>query len=263
MFPPITYGDSPAGLVLFHGGPGMPGNISILGEHLTKTSYSSLQVVQNTTSIKSLLKSIHAQIEAGGKEKVVLIGHSFGAWIAGVYAAHYPEKIRKTILIGCGPLSDKYVDAIHLTRLKRLSEAEGREYEACVEQIFHFDIPRAKLALRRLKYFADITDYYKPIRKQDFSPPVDLNVFRSQMSEMTDWRKSGKLLDAFAGIPGALTFIHGDYDPHPARGITDPLKEKGRAHAFHTLKECGHEPWMEMDTAEAFYQLLETEIRMA
>lgn len=263
MFEPILYGKSPAKTVLIHGGPADPGNISILGQHLTISSGSSLQVYQDKTNIKSLIDSIHEQIDQSGEEKVILVGHSFGAWIAGIYAATYSEKIKKAVLVSCGPLKTKYEDSIHKTRLKRLSETDGKEYLACLDLIFNYDIPRAKLALRRITYFTGITDYYKPIRKHDFSPPLDINVFRSQLSEMNEWRKSGKLLDAFSKIKCPLSFIHGDYDPHPQKGITEPLIEKGIKHAFHNIRHCGHEPWMEVEKASEFYQIIEEEIKMA
>ena len=128
--------------------------------------------------------------------------------------------------------------------------------------VYKYDIPRAKLALRRIKYFTDITDNFKPVKKHDFSPPVNLNVYKSLMTEMSYWRKSGKLLESFSSINCPVTFIHGDYDPHPGKGIKEPLKEKGVSHTFLSIKNCGHEPWMETEKADQFFKLLTGEFRL-
>jgi pimeloyl-ACP methyl ester carboxylesterase len=262
MIPPLTYGVQPIEFALFHGGPGTAGNMPVLGQRLTNLA-SSLQLQQDKTSIKSLISHIDDQISRFSKDKVILIGHSFGAWIAGIYASQFRNKVKKVILIGTGPLKYEYVNSIHKTRLRRLNDMDGEEYMSSLSVVYNYDIPRAKLALRRIKYFTDITDNFRPIKKHDFSPPVDLHVFRSLMTEMSYWRKSGKLLNAFAGINCPLTFIQGDYDPHPTKGIIDPLKEKGVSHTFHTLKNCGHEPWMEMEKADEFLKIMASEFKLA
>ena len=56
--------------------------------------------------------------------KAILIGHSWGAWLAALLAAQYPELVEKLILVGCPPLEDKYVDEITNRRLCNLSETD-------------------------------------------------------------------------------------------------------------------------------------------
>ena len=54
--------------------------------------------------------------------------------------------------------------------------------------------------------------------------------------------------------------IHGDYDPHPFKGIKLPLGKRVRDFRFLLLEECGHEPWNEISVKNRFYDILEKEL---
>ena len=54
--------------------------------------------------------------------------------------------------------------------------------------------------------------------------------------------------------------IHGDYDPHPARGVKLPLGKELKNFRFVLLQKCGHRPWIERNAAEEFYRILVQEI---
>ena len=60
-----------------------------------------------------------------------MIGFSWGAWLSLILAAQYPDFVSRLILIGSGPLEQKYVHKIMETRLSRLSGAE-REEAKCI-----------------------------------------------------------------------------------------------------------------------------------
>jgi len=54
--------------------------------------------------------------------------------------------------------------------------------------------------------------------------------------------------------------IHGDWDPHPAEGVNDPLTKVLPDFRFVLLEKCGHRPWIERNAAETFYKVLVEEI---
>jgi pimeloyl-ACP methyl ester carboxylesterase len=53
--------------------------------------------------------------------------------------------------------------------------------------------------------------------------------------------------------------IHGDYDPHPAKGVREPLSGVIKDFCFISLKNCGHKPWIEQEAKEEFYRILKKE----
>ena len=74
------------------------------------------------------------------EDKLLLIGHSFGGFIASLYAAEFPEKVEKLILIApAGMLTppqkgDNFFDAVR----DRLPEDEHTNYDSLVKEYFNF-----------------------------------------------------------------------------------------------------------------------------
>lgn len=54
--------------------------------------------------------------------------------------------------------------------------------------------------------------------------------------------------------------IHEDYDPHPAEGVKDPLSRILKNCRLVTLKNCGHDPWIEPYAKDKFYEVLKEEL---
>ena len=66
-------------------------------------------------------------------------------------------------------------------------------------------------------------------------------------------RAGGGGLVACAGlIKCPVTAIHGDYDPHPADGVREPLSRLLKDFNFILLDECGHKPWIEKKRKRSF-----------
>jgi pimeloyl-ACP methyl ester carboxylesterase len=61
-------------------------------------------------------------------------------------------------------------------------------------------------------------------------------------------------------ISCSVVALHGDYDPHPAEGVEKPLYPVLRDFRFVTLERCGHNPWLEIDAKEVFYEILRREL---
>src|SRR5689334_3935302 len=65
----------------------------------------------------------------------VLVGHSWGAWLALILAARHPEAVRKLILVGSGPFEGRYAAGIMETRMGRLSEDERDAVQNLLEEL--------------------------------------------------------------------------------------------------------------------------------
>jgi pimeloyl-ACP methyl ester carboxylesterase len=73
-------------------------------------------------------------------------------------------------------------------------------------------------------------------------------------------RKSGELLRIAGNINCPVVAIHGDYDPHPAEGVSKLLSNAIRDFKFIFIEKCGHEPWNEKYAKEEFYRILSEEL---
>ncbi|MBF6590526.1 MAG: alpha/beta hydrolase, partial [Ktedonobacterales bacterium] len=74
-------------------------------------------------------------------------------------------------------------------------------------------------------------------------------------------RTSGLFLEAGKDIQCPVVAIHGDYDPHPAEGIREPLTPLLKDFRFISLRHCGHLPWIEREARDEFYRILREELR--
>jgi len=63
--------------------------------------------------------------------------------------------------------------------------------------------------------------------------------------EASQLRSGGELLNLGKKIRCPVVAIHGDYDPHPAAGVQEPLSRVLQDFHFILLKNCGHHPWFE------------------
>ena len=75
-----------------------------------------------------------------------------------------------------------------------------------------------------------------------------------------DGRKSGNLLQLGKQIICPVVAIHGDYDPHPAEGVKDPLSRILKNFRLVTLKDCGRNLWIEPYVKDKFYEVLKEEL---
>jgi pimeloyl-ACP methyl ester carboxylesterase len=73
-------------------------------------------------------------------------------------------------------------------------------------------------------------------------------------------RRSGELLELGERVECPVVAIHGDYDPHPAAGVQEPLSTVLERFRFILLKSCGHTPWIERQARDEFYRVLEKEL---
>jgi pimeloyl-ACP methyl ester carboxylesterase len=203
-----------------------------------------------------------AHIERQADPPVILLGHSWGAWLAVLVAAVHPDLVRKLILIGSGAFEEKYVPMLRARRMERLTSAERMEFESLAQRLNEADAPSG--ALTRLGQLAARTDVADPVEVESapYVTPTDgQSIYASVWPEAAAMRRDGQLLDAVRRINCPVVVIHGDYDPTPVEGVREPLERCGIEFRMLVLKRCGHEPWCERHAAETFYVMLEDELR--
>lgn len=115
------YGTAPFRAAAIHGGPGAVGSAGGLAEGLAvSASCGVLEPFQSKETIPELEAELEKQLAAEAAAPAALIGHSWGAWLAALFAAEHPERVSKLILVGSGPLHSRYVPQIGERRLARL-----------------------------------------------------------------------------------------------------------------------------------------------
>ncbi len=253
------YGNPPFRVVVVHGGPGAAGEMAPVARELS-SDFGVLEPLQTRNSLRGQVEELRDAIEAGGDAPVKLVGWSWGAWLGWLLAARYPDLVAKLVLVGSGPFEDKYAHSITSVRQGRLSAAEREELRRLQLSL---DVAGTEDRDRAFGRIGEI------IAKADSRDPVDeprdpvsyrVDIFERVWPEAERLRKSGDLLRTAAKIACPVVAIHGDYDPHPANGVREPLSRVLKDFRFILLERCGHEPWIEREARDEFYRVLRQEL---
>jgi pimeloyl-ACP methyl ester carboxylesterase len=257
-----TYGKAPFSVAVVHGGPGAGGEMAPVARELA-SGRGVLEPIQTATSLEGQVEELRAVLETYGDLPVTLVGYSWGAWLSFIVAARYPAIIKRLILVGSGPFEEKHVARLKETRSNRLDEEERAAFESIIRALGDPSTVDKDKLLAQLGALALKTDAYDPIKGEaDESDAVGGrgDVFQSVWQDAAEMRRSGELLELGERVECPVVAIHGDYDPHPAAGVQEPLSTVLGRFRFILLKSCGHTPWIERQARDEFYRVLEKEL---
>jgi pimeloyl-ACP methyl ester carboxylesterase len=263
---PRRYGASPYTIAVIHGGPGAPGSVAPVARALADR-WGVLEPLQTADSVTGQVAELAQALTNHAAVPATLVGHSWGALLSYLVAAHHPALVRKVVLIGCPPFTAADAAGIEATRLARLTPAERDRAAELQRALADPAVPDRDATLAELGHLFGRTDAYDPIDHEDHAGaasdalPVDGDIFTRVWGEASALRASGELLALAERVRCPVAAIHGDYDPHPAAGVAGPLG--GALADFHLvlLRRCGHEPWTERHARDAFYRALRHELR--
>lgn len=252
------HGKEPYHIIVLHGGPGAAGSAFGLARLISK-EFGTLEPMQSKYTIMELEEELMEQIEENCSGKVILAGHSWGAWLAGLFAERFPDKVEKVILIGCGPLDEAYVSKIGERRKGNMSPEEAEEFDQILSQLEE-GLGEKDEYLRRLGEICDRADGYQEEKSLRDKAEVDGDLHEKVWKEAAGLRKSGKLLERLERISCPLVLIQGAVDPHPPEGVIRPLRDRNVDIKSYVLDKCGHTPWREKYAREEFARVLFSEL---
>jgi pimeloyl-ACP methyl ester carboxylesterase len=254
------FGPAPYRLVLVHGGPGAAGYLAPLAGRLSRFT-GVIDAYQTGDNIDALLQELFNVITSHTELPVTLLGHSWGAWLSLLFAGSYPSLIRKLVLVASAPLEEKYVPGINETRMNRLDTEKITRLSGLVSRLeMPGDSDRDSI-FREIAGILKKADDCDAQENDDEPVHLDYGRYRSVWQEAEELRRSGELLKRAGKVLCPVLAIHGDYDPHPADGVSLPLQKRIKDFKFILLEKCGHEPWNEKHASRGFYELLQKELK--
>lgn len=251
-------GTAPYRVAVIHGGPGANGEMAPVAEELS--SYCGvLEPIQTATTIDGLIEELKLVLEKQGTKPMTLIGHSWGAWLVYLFAVHYPALVKKLVLVASAPFVTDNTNRIDETRQNRLSKEEGLEMKELWEGLSR-SLNLGPDASQRFLDLLTKADSYDPLPQKPGGIDFHFDMFTRIWPEAAALRKSRELIKLGENISCPVIAIHGDADPHPFRGVQEPLSKTIKDFRFFLLKKCGHRPWIEKEAKEEFYRILRREL---
>lgn len=248
-------------VVVIHGGPGFTmdyfaDDLEPLAERHTLIFYdqrgtgrSSLVSDSVALDAQRFAEDIEALRRHFGLERLTMLGHSWGAGVAALYAGRHPERVGRLLIVGGIPLqSSQLVRAFEdldagrdSTTRRRMQEwfearrADPADTEAC----------RAYYALWFRPFFGDTTAASRS--KGDFcaGTPESRRNKMSSVDRFTaaslgdwDWRLS------LRAVAAPTLVIHGTADPLPLEGAREWSATLPNSRLL-VLEGIGHFPYLE------------------
>ena len=252
----------PFKVAVIHGGPGAPGEMAPVARELSSFT-GVLEPLQTKSTFEGQVQELHDVLEKNADLPVILIGHSWGAFLSFIVTARYPSLVKKLIMVGSGPFEEKYAENITGDRLNRLTEAERIEGFCLIDIINGSGRAAKDKAMARLGALFAKADTYDALPPEEEPEPLEVSeeINRKVWAEAKKLRINGELLKIGKQIKCPVLAIHGDYDPHLAEGVRVPLSFILKDFRFILLEKCGHEPWIETYARDEFYKILKNELK--
>jgi pimeloyl-ACP methyl ester carboxylesterase len=246
-------------VAVIHGGPGAPGEVAPVARELSAVT-GILEPFQTETTLDGQVQELRSVLVEQGKVPVTLVGFSWGAYLSFLVAARYPALVKKLILVGSPPFEEQYAASVTQTRMNRLRKNDQAEAQELLTRLADPDTPGKNDLLAKLGILLAHADTYDPTHVIEEGFHCQYDVFKGVWDEASELRKKQILIQMAKAITCPVVAIHGDWDPHPAEGVNDPLAKVVKDFRFVLLEKCGHRPWIERNAMENFYKVLVAEI---
>ena len=255
MKPVRRWGHGPYSVVVVHGGPGAPGEVAPVARELAAVK-GVLEPFQTETTLDGQVKELQSVLVEQANSPVTLIGFSWGALLSFILAARHPELVGKLILVSSPPFEEHYAAAITQIRMNRLNSRGRATAQSLLARLADPDAANKNALLAELGTLLARADAFDPANVPDEGFHCQYDVFQGVWEEACELRKNQILLQMAKEITCPVLAIHGDWDPHPAEGVSDPLAKVISNFQFVLLEKCGHRPWTERTASEEFYKVL-------
>jgi proline iminopeptidase len=124
--------------------------------------YANMQLLNRTLGLPAQIADIERIRRILGQDKLVLMGHSFGAITAALYAAEFPEHVKALVFVAPANLAVMPVrgeDLFALVR-RRLPASMKDEYERYLSEYFDFRAAFQRTEQQSSEFYGRFGKYY-------------------------------------------------------------------------------------------------------
>lgn len=253
-----AHGDHGPRVVVVHGGPGAPGSVRGLCR-LIADRFRVLEPFQRRSGETPLTVARHVEdleeVIAGccAGEPPAVVGHSWGAMLALAHAAAHPSSVASLAIVGCGSFDLAARAALNAERNRRLDGPLRGRLDAILARAPGSGEEARLRAAGDVFLIVDSHDIGEAAVETEWLDPRGMG---ESWADMVRLQEAGVYPAAFAAITAPVLMLHGADDPHPGRMIRDSLARVLPGLPYREFPECGHYPWLERRSGEAFLEAL-------
>jgi proline iminopeptidase len=180
--------------------------------------YANMQLANRTLGLPAQVADIERIRRILGTDKLVLMGHSFGALLAALYAAEFPEHVRASIYVAPADLTvlpNPQTDLFDVVR-RRLPAGMKPEFESYMAEYFDFRRAFQRSEAESGAFYGRFAKFYGAAAGGP--PPQTGDVAEAGYEPLAIYCSMGKHHDYSAALRAVATpglAIHGSLDMQP------------------------------------------------
>lgn len=264
----LSFGDASQKNVLFlHGGPGVFNYIEELCKSVSSFCHpycynqrGSLQtdlefgILDHLSDLQKIIDQLFPQ------KRPTIVGHSWGAMLAVLFASQFPAYMNKVILVGSGPLNKSSGSEFTNELLKRFGDK--RQYFDHLWSELENDSDDNDTQTQANQYINEVAPYYQSKTPSELNiGPLhwDLKASMKTMLESDALIESNEYQVSVSKISCPLSVIHGSDDPLLPKHLFPIFKKHSPSTKLIEIPDTGHFPWIGKAQNE-FYSILKSEV---
>ncbi len=258
-------------VLVVHGGPGMPYREAWTGlEPLTeeyrfhyydqrgsgrstrpierfdsKNYYENMKTLDRALGLGAQIADIERIRRILGEEQLILVGHSFGGFIAALYAAEFPEHVEALVLVTPADvlvMSQDSGGGLFDTVRERLPEEMRAEYDAFLEEYMNYRDIFSKTDADLVAQNAEFGRFYGAVSDLGATP---------EQGEPGGWMVHGLYMsmglrhdyrEALTAVTAPVLVIHGAEDLQP-ESVSHLYADAFSNARVHVVSGAGHFPF--------------------
>ena len=251
-----------APVVLCHGGPGIYDYLgpvaAMIDDLATVHRYDQRGCGRSQDvgpyDVRTFVDDLDALRAYWGYEAWTILGHSWGATLALLYAIQYPERTARLVYVSGTGIDPAWHQAYRRNREARLLPADRERLRLLNEELLTASgeelerIQNAKSSLLGRTELYDVRRVGDVSRYERF--PVNYSQNAALCAEMRQIEDAGYLSSQVARIRAPTLVLDGEGDPRPRWGRAQ-VAELIPNSRHTTIAGAGHEPWIEQPEATA------------
>jgi len=190
------------------------------------------------------LEDLDGLLDEWGHDRVVLVGHSYGAELAARYCLRRPDRLAALVLLS-GPYLEPWRDAYRRARDRRMT-AEERERRVELEEL-EVRSEAEETELLVLSWAFDHADQQRAWSWASSAArtrrPVNWAMNRDLSVDRTAAPLEECVANLASAVPTATVLIGGTEDPRPVEALVRLGSYLHRPVV--SISGAGHEPWLE------------------
>ncbi|MBI3047088.1 MAG: alpha/beta fold hydrolase [Acidobacteria bacterium] len=260
-----------APVVVLHGGPGLDSNY--LADDLVPLAARRRVVffdqrgagrssLANGVTAETLVEDLEALRRHFRIDRLTLLGHSWGAGLAALYAMTHPARVERLVLVGSMPVQARWLSVFSTNLRDRLSTAEQARldeadaaWETASGAAGQIERCRAYWAILQKAYYANPAAASRS--RGNLCAPPGAGLASGRRVNGSVWASLGEFdwRPRLASVRAPTLLVHGDRDPIPL----DAAREWRAAIPSSRLlvvPDAGHMPYVEQP--QLFFAAVQT-----